>query len=178
MRTIIGAAIAASVFAAAPAHADTQCYSAEPIADGLSYHVRNAITSGGNALRFVSFTTTGGQSVDGKATARWRPVNNVPTKGFELAKIALRVESALAPNQVTVRYADFGGGVNLRINGEAVVAAHFGELDGRLIGGATVSVQQSQAGSTRVGTLRLTGALPVFAVGGQSLLLQEACGRY
>jgi hypothetical protein len=36
-------------------------------------------------------------------------------------------------------------------------------------------VQQTQPGPARVGTLRLAGPLASFTIGGQSLLLEQAC---
>jgi len=174
---IVGA-FASLALAASAAHADTQCYSAGLIPDGMSYHVRNGITAPNHSIKFVSFTSLAGQSLEGTAKVTSRNVNGTSVKGVELTKIAVRHESQSAPASVVIRYADFGGGVNLRIYGVAVVAAHLGELDGRQLGGATINVQQTQPGATRVGVLRLTGALATFAIGGAGLLLEQACGTY
>ena len=180
MRITIAGAFASLLLTATVAHADTQCFSAESVPDGVSYHVRNGIAAPNHTIKFVSLTSPDGPPAEGTAKVTSRNVNGTNVKGVELTKIAVRHDatSASAPSSVLIRYADFGGGVNLRINGVAMVAAHFGQLDGRQIGGATVSVQQTQPGPARVGTLRLTGALASFTVGGQNLLLQQACGTF
>jgi hypothetical protein len=178
MRIMIAGALASLALAASAAHADTKCYSAESLPDGMSYHVRNGISGQNHSIKFVSFTSPEGQPLEGTAKVTSRTVNGTTVKGVELTKIAVRHESQPTPTSVTIRYADFGGGVNLRINGVPVVAAHFGELNGRQLGGATVTVQQAQPGPTRVGVLRLTGALASFAVGGAGLLVEQACGTF
>jgi hypothetical protein len=178
MRIMIAGVFASLAVAASAAHADTRCYSAESVPDGMSYHVRNGITAPNHSIKFVSFTSLDGQSLEGTAKVTSRNVNGASVKGVELTRIAVRHESESTPTSVVIRYADFGGGVNLRINGVAAVAAHFGELDGRQLGGATVSVQQGQPGPARVGVLRLTGALASFSVGGAGLLLEQACDTY
>jgi hypothetical protein len=178
MRITIAGAFASLFLAATVAHADTQCFSAESVPDGMSYHVRNGIAAPNHSLKFVSFTSPDGPSTEGTAKVTSRNVNGTSVKGVELTKIAVRHDSTSAPSTVTIRYADFGGGVNLRINGFSLVATHFGQLHGRQIGGASITVQQTQPGPARVGTLRLTGQLASFTVGGQSLLLEQACGTY
>jgi hypothetical protein len=175
---MIAGAFASLALAASAVHADTQCYSPELIPDGMSYHVRNGIIAPNHSIKFVAFTSLDGQSLEGTAKVTSRSVNGTSIKGVELTKITVRHESESAPTAVLIRYADFGGGVNLRINGVAAVAAHLGELHGRQLGGATISVQQTQSGAARVGVLRLTGALTIFAVGGAGLLLEQACGTY
>jgi hypothetical protein len=166
--------VLALLLAAAPAAADSQCYSAEPLADGLGYHVRNGISVNGRSLQFVSFTSPAGQTLAGRGEVKTRNVGGIPTKGFQLDKISARLTSQTAPTNVTVRYVDFGGGVNLHINGETTTAARLRDLDGRTIAGVVVRVQETQ-GLPRIGTLQLTGAAPSFTIGGNQLLLREAC---
>jgi hypothetical protein len=178
MRIMIMGAFASLAVAASAAHADTRCYTAESVPDGMSYHVRNGITTPNHAIKFVSFTSLEGQPLEGIAKVTSRNVNGTSVKGVELSKIVVRHQSQSTPSSVVIRYADFGGGVNLRINGAAAVAASFAELHGRQIGGATINVQQAQPGSARVGVLRLTGELASFAVGGASLLVEQACGTF
>jgi hypothetical protein len=173
--SIMSAAALLLLHLSSTARADTQCYSAESVPDGMSYHVRNGIVAPDHAIRFVSFTTPDGQSLEGTAKVTSRNVNGTIVKGVELTRIAVRHDATASPATVVIQFADFGGGVNLRINGVAVVAAHFGQLNGRQIGGATVLVQETAPGPARVGTLRLTGPLASFTVGGQSVLLQQAC---
>lgn len=71
----------------------------------------------------------------------------------------------------TLRYGHFGGSVSLEINGEAVYAKGFAELDGRRIGGVRLAVGEGQ-----VGLLRFTGTVRTLAVGGQELWMDDLCG--
>jgi hypothetical protein len=179
MRITIASAVALLfLHLASAARADTQCYSAESVPDGMSYHVRNGILTADYAFHFVSFTAPDGSSLEGTAKVTSRNVNGTSVKGVELTRIAVRLGETSSPGTITIQFADFGGGVNLRINGVAVVAASFGQLNGRQIGGATVTVQQTAPGPARVGTLRLTGSLASVTVGGQSLLLTQACSTH
>lgn len=177
---MLGALGALAVSLALPhaALADTEeCHTVELVPDGMSYHVNNGIAGNGHDIRFVPFTTGGGQSLRGSATILTRAVNGTAVKGLELKDIAVRHASGAQLSRVVVRYADFGGGVNLRIGGALLVADRLGSLTGRQVGDVSIAVQEVQSGSARVGTMRLDGPISSLAVGGRGLLLREACGR-
>ncbi|WP_062290910.1 DUF6519 domain-containing protein [Nostoc piscinale] len=82
--------------------------------------------------------------------------------------INFQFEFAAPPNQVTVRFADFGGNVNLSINGVFRNLGDLVEVNGQSIGGVQVSVTPG-----RVGLLTLTGAISRFAVGGQEFWIDN-----
>jgi len=179
MRIIILGALASVLSISQTAMADTEeCHDVELVPETMGYHVNNGIAADGHQIRFVSFTTAGGQSLSGSATVLSRSVNGSTVKGLELKDIGVRHASTPSPNRVIVRYTDFGGGVNLRVNGALVVASRLGGLNDTQLGGVSISVQESQVGSVRVGTLRLEGGITSFVVGGRSLLLRQACGRF
>lgn len=175
MTTLKSSCVLALLMAfAAPAAADPPCYAAEPLATGLGYHVGNGIALNGKRLQFVPFTSSTGQQLSGRGEVKVRNVAGASMKGFQLGKITARFTSQPAVTTVIVRYVDFGGGVNLRINNQSLVATRLLDLHGQTIGGVAVQVTETQA-LPRVGTLRLTGAAPTVAVGGAELLLREAC---
>jgi hypothetical protein len=173
------AVVAALAGVPAEARADSEvCYTAAPLALGARYRAGNGITAPGHALKFLAFQPPSGAGApaSGHATVAYRAVNGDSTKGLDLRGITLRHDGDPAQTAITVRYADFGGGVNLRVNGAAVVAGRFGTLAGTQLGGAAIAVDEGAPQPARVGRLRLTGPLASVAIGGASLLVIEVCG--
>jgi len=74
---------------------------------------------------------------------------------------------------LALAYGEFGGNINLRINGECRNAGNFAELSGDLIGGVLVwAVDYSDPGQG-CGTLYAVGAIEEFTIGGQELWIDN-----
>jgi hypothetical protein len=120
-------------------------------AGNYSYQAR-VRAAGGEATSFTNgtLTVTGG-SVAGNAT--------VSRVGFD--------------------YGQYGGNLNLAVNGDAVTdvgrfdAAPPDGVDGATVGGASVSVTSTATTGGRTGHVEITGDVRSFSVGGQELWLDD-----
>lgn len=71
-------------------------------------------------------------------------------------------------SQVEVRFGEYGGVVNLSVNGDLRIGANFRDFDGVVVGGVLVEVPVGGLGND-CGLIRLTGATTRFEIGGQEL---------
>ncbi len=81
----------------------------------------------------------------------------------------------VSPTNVTglsLSYGAFGGNLNLDINGDFRNIGSFEDINGELVGGAEVTVVESENG---VGTLTITGSISSFSIGGQELFIDNVC---
>jgi len=81
--------------------------------------------------------------------------------------------------RVAFDYGDFGGNLNLEVNGSRVSdISSFAQsppngVDGSTIGGASVSVQTTSGTTGEVGHVEITGNISSFSVGGQELWIDN-----
>ena len=76
---------------------------------------------------------------------------------------------------LTVNVADFGGNLNIEINGEFVNFEDFPDIDNKDIGGVHVSVDGDFVSGNYRARLTLEGAIVSFAIGGQELFIDYVC---
>lgn len=72
---------------------------------------------------------------------------------------------------LTMRFGEYGGNLNLDINGDFRNFDNFSDIHGLIIGGVNVSVVNGLGND--VGSLRLTGPIQSFSVGGQELWIDD-----
>ncbi len=75
---------------------------------------------------------------------------------------------------LVIRFGEYGGNLNIRINGDFRNFENFKDIDGMLIGGVRVSVPTGGHGNDK-GTLRLKGEINEFSLGGQELYIDDIC---
>ncbi len=69
-------------------------------------------------------------------------------------------------------FGEYGGNINLEINGDFRNESNFSDLHGLWVGGTLVEVVGSSAG---LGVVRISGVVTQFAVGGQELWIDNVC---
>ncbi len=72
-----------------------------------------------------------------------------------------------------MRFGEYGGNLNLEVNGDFANLEDFADIDGATIGGTTVAVTNGHEPDQ--GTITLSGTVESFAVGGQELWIDESC---
>jgi hypothetical protein len=70
-------------------------------------------------------------------------------------------------------FGEYGGNLNIEINGDFRNFGNFADIDGATIGGVTVSVTNGLGNDT--GQVQLSGTINSFAVGGQELWIDDLC---
>ncbi|MDG2200537.1 MAG: dockerin type I domain-containing protein [Phycisphaerales bacterium] len=73
-------------------------------------------------------------------------------------------------DNVSIQFGEYGGNVNVEINGDFRNAHNFIDLDGSVIGGVLVSIPYGGLGND-CGTMVLTGTVSTLGIGGQELWL-------
>jgi len=125
------------------------------------------------------FLNGGGWTAGGTATiVATNFAAGSPVQEMNLNNINLHVVPNPAVGSVTFAYADFGGNVNLAVNG---VLVSLGELMASpgMLGGVNVAVTKIVAFGYHYGVVTLTGgggvAINAFAVGGQEFYVDDVC---
>jgi hypothetical protein len=75
---------------------------------------------------------------------------------------------------LTLKFGEYGGNLNIKINDDFRNFDNFNEIDGVKIGGVDVSVSGVGTGDG-MGTLTLSGTINSFMIGGQELALDDVC---
>lgn len=150
---------------------------------------------GSEAVRFEDLSvgsrfSVGQQFVDADITMELQPFvlsNGQPTtNGFALVDDAgnaggtghdLRLNNAnvafqlkRASSLLTIQFGEYGGNVNLTINGKLANVADFGLLDGTTLGDVAIAVTNV---SGPVAVLQLSGPVEELAIGGQELWIDD-----
>ncbi|MCC6799661.1 MAG: hypothetical protein IT325_06070 [Anaerolineae bacterium] len=76
------------------------------------------------------------------------------------------------PSGLTLWFGEYGGNLNIRINGDFKNFADFADINGATIGGVQVAVAQL---TPEIGVLALAGPIDDFAIGGQELWIDTLC---
>jgi hypothetical protein len=79
--------------------------------------------------------------------------------------------------KISVHYGEYGGNVNLRVNGDFRNTDNFSDLTNSSVGGANIVVTLiSPAGEhNEFAVLEITGTITDFALGGQELWIDDVC---
>ena len=150
------------------------CIDFESLALGTNYAVPSTFTDAGATMDVRQFqwangnwTSTGHAVVAnaGQAGGAGQDlgVNNVNV-GFGFSVL---------PNVVFLNFGEFGGNLNIEVNGDFRNFANFDDIHNAIIGGAQVAV--TNGGGNSKGTLTLNGPVHALAVGGQELWLDHVC---
>lgn len=75
---------------------------------------------------------------------------------------------------LSLRFGEYGGNLNIEINGDFVNFEDMTDIDGAVIGGVTVSVPSGGFGGD-MGVLVLTGTINSFSIGGQEFVIDDVC---
>lgn len=147
------------------------CVNFESVPLGIRYHFQESFTDSGALMTAEAFQW--GNSV-------WTTGNYVEAAGSTLGKtmkinnMNLRIDMGAAGiNGLSFDFGEFGGNINMTVNGEFRNFGNFADLNGQSIGGTTVAVQNGLGND--VGAVALTGAVVSFSVGGQELWVDNVC---
>jgi hypothetical protein len=122
-----------------------------------------------------AFTLLNGQETkDGSATIRQGSQAGGSGNEFAIDNILLNFVPAVPfSTGFTFLFGEYGGDVNLMINGELAIVEDFSDLDGKTLGGRQISV--ATVIGQGLGKVRVLGEIKEFGIGGQELFIDNIC---
>jgi hypothetical protein len=91
----------------------------------------------------------------------------------QVNNVNLSFDFAVPLRELTMNFGEYGGNLNIQINGVFRNFSNMAELDGTTIGGVGISVVNGMGNDA--GLLELTGRTTDFAIGGQELWIDDVC---
>lgn len=150
------------------------CVRFEDQTPGNVFHAGDSfIASGVETLVGEFVWSNGNMTADGFAEIQVD--GNAGSAGNEIMvnNVTLNFSLSTPATYMTLRFGEYGGNVNLTINGDFANVEDFAELDGVQVGGVNVVVINGSGGDT--GALLLTGLMLEVSVGGQELWVDDIC---
>jgi len=149
------------------------CVDFEGLVVGTEYSVGDSFRECTTTMELVQFYWINGTP----ATGGYMQVDDNGYAGHSgndvmLNNISLSLNFCCKPSGLTLYFGEYGGNINLEINGELANKENFWELDGASVGGVSIATTDSGGGK---GTLRLSGKISSFAIGGQELWIDHVC---
>lgn len=144
----------------------------EDIAPGASYSTGAIFISSGIAITCKDFQWSNGTwTSGGRATAG----NNLMAggSGIEMGpgNINMDFNFGTELSSLSLRFGEYGGNINIEINGTLKNTLNFSDINGLMIGNVQVKVVNGFGNNK--GILELTGAISQFAIGGQELWIDD-----
>jgi len=156
------------------------CYEFEDQDAKLVLHVGDttpATSSTGNSVTVLGapFTWSNGQvTQEGSAAIRSNGQAGHTGNEFAVNNILLKfIPPESFPNGISILFGEYGGNVNLEVNGELANVSNFSELSGTSLGGAQILVTGGTGQG--LGELHIIGELKEFGIGGQELFVDHLC---
>ncbi|MCA9211587.1 MAG: hypothetical protein KDB27_00860 [Planctomycetales bacterium] len=110
----------------------------------------------------------------GQATVESGNSSGATGQDISVNNINLDFNFSAAPvNDLSMQFGEFGGNLNIAINGDFVNFEDFQDINGAVIGGTTISVVNGFGQDT--GVLNVSGSVNQFLVGGQELWIDHIC---
>ena len=151
-----------------------KCIDFEDLVVGTTYTVGVSFTTSG-------YTVTGNPFQLGTGTwysSGYAKVDNAGKAGgsgkeMNLNNINLNFNFGGSVKSISLRFGEYGGNLNIRINGDFKNFNNFVDINGTTIGGVNISVTNGHGNDK--GELKLTGTINTFEIGGQELWLDDIC---
>ena len=150
------------------------CINFESPALGTTYNVGDVFTDSGATMTVEPFQwsnsnwTSGGQALIDDAGMAGGTGQELGTNN-----VNVNVGFPVTPNVVHLRFGEYGGNLNLEVNGDFQNFGNMAEIHNTMIGGALATVTNGFGDDT--GTLMLSGEINSLAVGGQELWVDNIC---
>lgn len=151
----------------------------EDLTLGESYSVGDSFTTSGVVItveefqEYDGFWYTYGDVTVGTDTGLGYNTADGSGNELEVSRVNLNFDFSTTFNALELLYGDFGGNLNLNINGDFVNFYNFVNIDNTTIGGTFVSVFDNGIPGQSTGTLSVVGAIQSFRIGGGELWIDS-----
>lgn len=148
----------------------------EDLTSGTVYNVGDTFTSAGVQItgeEFFYFPSGSGSTTGGSATVGNGGIAG--GAGLELGwidNINLRFNFGAPLDGLALQYGEFGGNINLNINGTLVNVENFADI-GPFVAGTSVFTLDTGTPGDSTGSLFIIGNINSFAIGGQELAIDN-----
>jgi hypothetical protein len=151
-----------------------RCVDFENLAAGTTFTVGNTFNASGYPVEVKQFQWANGVWTS-SGYAQIQGGGNAGASGNEVManNVNLAFDFLGTITDLTVRFGEYGGNLNIEINGDFRNFANFADIHGTTIGGVGVSVVNGHGNDQ--GVLSFSGSIDSFAVGGQELWLDDLC---
>ncbi len=153
---------------------EVECVDFEDLSLDAIFRVGDSFVDSGVTVTGQTFFWSNGGSTD-NGFARIEDGERAGGSGQEaqVNNINLAFDFGKTLSDLGLRFGEFGGNLNLEVNGDMRNFEDFAEIDGGNIGGVKVSIMA--AASEAQGVLALQGQINSFAIGGQELWIDDVC---
>jgi hypothetical protein len=142
-----------------------------------AYHVGDTLSSSGYDFALTDFQWGGGTWTSGgvAGVATWGTLSGSTGQAIYPNNINLALTLASPAPYLRVLFANYGGDLNVEVNGDFRNVTNFMSLDGTVIGGATltVSLVTPSSSADEEGELYFDGAINSFKIGGQEMIMDN-----
>jgi hypothetical protein len=148
-----------------PAAATPVCLDFEDQTNGSTIAVGNSISCNGVEIQVEQFQGSSGSAlILDRQQAGGAGLDIYPNN------CDLNFRFDYPGTRITLKFGDYGGGNNIRINGVFQIAQPLSSLNGATIDGVLITIP-----SGNPTTMTLDGDITGFTIGGQELLLDDVC---
>ncbi|MGD8395589.1 MAG: FlgD immunoglobulin-like domain containing protein [Candidatus Eiseniibacteriota bacterium] len=95
---------------------------------------------------------------------------------LEINNVTLRFDFDVTVTDIVIPYGEYGGTVDLGINGDCRVVQNFADLNGAVLGGVQIQVVDFGVPGQGCGVILLQGPVDALLVGGQELWIDNLAG--
>jgi hypothetical protein len=138
------------------------------------YHVGDTFPTGPAIVTALPFQWSGGGwTSDGYAQVDTSGLAGGSGQEMMVNNVNLHFHFAAPLSCLELKFGEYGGNLNIEINGDFRNFENFADINGLIIGGVEVSVVNGLGNDQ--GTLTLNGTIHSFVLGGQELWIDDVC---
>lgn len=152
-----------------------KCINFEGLVVGSKYYFGNVLWESATKMTLKEFywsngtpTTNGHLTVDNKQLAGHTGLD------VNLNNITVEFTFPSIPTALILFYGEYGGNINVEINGDLRNVENFADINATIIGGVNVTITNVVG---QKGVLNLLGTINSFSIGGQELWIDHVCPR-
>lgn len=150
------------------------CIDFEQQTSGTVFHVGNTFIDSGVTIEIQAFQWHSGQWTNtGRARIDNRQLAGHLNQDIAAGNTNLSFDFGSPKERLSIYFGEYGGNLNIKINGDFRNFSNFSEINGATLGGVSISVINGFGNDK--GLLRLIGTINSFVIGGQELYIDHVC---
>ena len=153
---------------------DAQAVDFEDLTLGTRYYVGDTFVSSGVSISGQTYYWPNGDPTEnGYAEVETAGLAGGSGQDLQVNNINLGFDFGAAIPGLTIDFGEYGGNLNVDLNGDFRNFENFDEIDGLILGGVQVTATGPGAAGVGLGYLAFDGTINSFAIGGQELWIDN-----